>query len=123
MAVAAVLLGAKIAYAVDIDPQAITATESNAEKNNVQDKIVCDLPEKFKAANLKADVVLANILAKPLIEMSGQIAGLVISGGDLVLSGILAEQAQSVVDGYQPYLALDKCVQQEDWVRLTGIKR
>lgn len=123
LAVAAVLLGAKIAYAVDIDPQAITATESNAEKNNVQDKIVCDLPEKFKAANLKADVVLANILAKPLIEMSGQIAGLVISGGDLVLSGILAEQAQSVVDGYQPYLALDKCVQQEDWVRLTGIKR
>jgi ribosomal protein L11 methyltransferase len=123
LAVAAVLLGAKIAYAVDIDPQAITATESNAEKNNVQDKIVCALPEKFKAANLKADVVLANILAKPLIEMSGKIAGLVNSGGDLVLSGILAEQAQSVVDGYQPYLTLDKCVQQEDWIRLTGIKR
>ena len=122
LAVAAVLLGAKIAYAVDIDPQAITATESNALKNNVQDKIVCSLPEKFKAANLKADVVLANILAKPLIEMSGQIAGLVVSGGDLVLSGILAEQAQSVVDGYQSYVALDKCVQQEDWVRLTGIK-
>jgi ribosomal protein L11 methyltransferase len=123
LAIAALLLGAERAYAVDIDPQAITATESNAQKNNVQDKIVCCLPEQFSLANTKADVVLANILAKPLIEMVGLITGLVVSKGQLVLSGILAEQADSVIDAYYAFLPLNKPVQQEDWVRLTGIKQ
>jgi ribosomal protein L11 methyltransferase len=123
LAIAALLLGAERAYAVDIDPQAITATESNAAKNNVQDKIVCCLPEQFPLADTKADVVLANILAKPLIEMVGLITGLVVSKGQLVLSGILAEQADSVIDAYHSFLPLNKPVQQEDWVRLTGIKQ
>jgi ribosomal protein L11 methyltransferase len=123
LAIAALLLGARMVYAVDIDPQAITATEGNAVKNNVQDKIICCLPEQFKATNVKADVVLANILAKPLIDMVGQITGLVVSKGQLVLSGILSEQANSVIDAYQAFLPLNKPVQQEDWVRLTGIKR
>jgi ribosomal protein L11 methyltransferase len=95
---------------------------SNAQKNNVQDKIVCCLPEQFKATNVQADVVLANILAKPLIDMVGLITGLVVSKGQLVLSGILSEQADSVIDVYQPFLSLNKPVQQEDWVRLAGIK-
>lgn len=123
LAVAALLMGAKMAYAVDIDPQAITATESNALKNKVQDKIVCCLSEQFKVAHIKADVVLANILAKPLVDMADLIAGLVAAKGLLVLSGILAEQANSVIDAYQAFLPLNKLVQQEDWVRLTGIKR
>jgi ribosomal protein L11 methyltransferase len=123
LAIAALLLGAKMVYAVDIDSQAITATESNAAKNNVQDKIVCCLPEQFKLMNVQADVVLANILAKPLIDMVGQITGLVVSNGQLVLSGILSEQADSVIDAYQPFLPLNKPIQQEDWVRLAGIKR
>ncbi|ESS70999.1 ribosomal protein L11 methyltransferase PrmA [Methyloglobulus morosus KoM1] len=122
LAIAAVLLGAKIAYAVDIDPQAITATQSNAEKNNVQDKILPYLPEQFKLINVKADVVLANILAKPLIEMAGQITGLMVSKGQLVLSGILSEQAHSVTTAYSPFLPLTEPVQQEDWVRLAGSK-
>jgi ribosomal protein L11 methyltransferase len=122
LAIAALLLGAKIAYAVDIDPQAITATEANAEKNKVQDKIICCLPEQFKLANVKAEVVLANILANPLINMAGQITDLLVSGGRLVLSGILSEQVGSVIDAYRPFLSLNKPVQQEDWVRLAGIK-
>jgi ribosomal protein L11 methyltransferase len=121
LAIAALLLGAEKAYAVDIDPQAITATEDNAQKNNVLDKIVCSMPDRFNQDNVKADVVLANILAKPLIEMAGQIAGLLVSGGQLVLSGILAEQADSVVGAYRPFLALNKPEQKEDWVRLAGI--
>jgi ribosomal protein L11 methyltransferase len=123
LAIAALLLGANRAYAVDIDPQAITATESNAKKNNVQDKIICCLSEQFNHAAIKADVVLANILAKPLMEMVAQIADLVVSKGQLVLSGILAEQAGSVIDAYQTFLPLGKPVQQEDWVRLAGTKQ
>lgn len=122
LAIAAVLLGAKRAYAVDIDPQAITATLANSEKNNVQDKIMCYLPEQFNADHVKAEVVLANILAKPLVDLSKQITGFLLTNGQLVLSGILAEQSQSVIDAYQAFLNLDKTVRQEDWVRLTGIK-
>jgi ribosomal protein L11 methyltransferase len=120
LAVAAVLLGATEAHALDIDPQAITATQDNALKNNVQGKIRCYLPEQFTA--FEADVVLANILAKPLIEMSTQISSLVKLGGDLVLSGILHEQAESVADTYQQHLTMKVPVRQEDWIRLEGIR-
>jgi ribosomal protein L11 methyltransferase len=121
LAVAAILLGAKKAHAVDIDPQAITATESNALKNQVQDKIACYLPEQFTP--FQADVVLANILAKPLINMAEQISNLVAPGSHLVLSGILHEQAESVMNAYQQYIVFSLPVQQEDWIRLEGIKR
>ncbi|MSP27470.1 MAG: 50S ribosomal protein L11 methyltransferase [Methylococcales bacterium] len=121
LAVAAVLLGAKIAHAVDIDPQAITATESNALKNGVADKIIRYLPEQFTP--LQADIVLANILAKPLIEMATDISALVAPQGTLVLSGILAEQAQSVIEAYQQCnIVFEPIKQQEDWIRLNGTK-
>ncbi|MCX7099089.1 MAG: 50S ribosomal protein L11 methyltransferase [Methylococcales bacterium] len=121
LAVAAILLGGDCAHAVDIDPQAITATQSNALKNKVQDKINCYLPEQFSP--FQADIVLANILAKPLIDMAGQIADLVAPGGQLVLSGILYEQAEAVISAYQPYINFRPLTQQEDWIRLEGIKQ
>ncbi len=122
LAIAAVLLGATTAYAVDIDPQALTATGYNAVKNNVQEKIKSYLPEQFELTSIQADTVLANILANPLTDMAKHIAGLVLPGGQLVLSGILAEQSESVIEAYRPYLSLNQCVQQEDWVRLSGVK-
>ena len=121
LAVAAVLLGAKAAHAVDIDPQALTATLSNAEKNGVQDKIKVYLPEQLP--NMQADIVLANILAKPLCELSARISELVLPGGALVLSGILAEQAGHVADAYRAAIELNVPAQQEDWIRLDGLKR
>jgi ribosomal protein L11 methyltransferase len=120
LAIAAILLGAREAFAVDIDPQALTATNDNAIKNNVQNQINCYFPEQFPAQ--QADVVLANILAKPLIELSGQIFALLKPGGRLVLSGILQEQSDSVCSTYQHSLALNPPVQLEDWVRLDGTK-
>jgi ribosomal protein L11 methyltransferase len=95
LAVAALLLGAEHAHGVDIDPQALTATQYNAEKNQVLGRISYCLPEQFRVAD--ADVVVANILAKPLIELSATIASLVRPGGQLILSGILNEQAQPCV--------------------------
>ncbi len=121
LAVASVLLGDKVAHAVDIDPQAITATKSNALKNKVEDNIKTYLPEQFTP--FQADIVLANILAKPLIDMAEQICALVILGGQLVLSGILYEQAESVINAYQHQITFSPLVQQEDWIRLEGVKR
>ena len=120
LAVAAVLLGAKHAHAIDIDPQAITATLSNAEKNHVSEKISCYLPEQFNP--LVVDVVLANILAKPLIELAPAIMLLVKPQGQLVLSGILNEQADSVSVAYSTHIKMNPAVTQEDWCRLDGIK-
>lgn len=121
LAVAAVLLGAKHAHAIDIDPQAITATLANAEKNQVTDKISCYLPEQFTP--LAADIVLANILAKPLIELAPAIMKLVRPQGQLVLSGILNEQADSVSAAYSTEMRMNPAVTQEDWCRLDGIKQ
>ena len=121
LAVAAILLGAEAAHAIDIDPQALTATRSNALKNNVQDKINCYLPEQF--VFFQADVVLANILTKPLIELSEQICELLVSSGQLVLSGILHEQAGSVISVYQQNISFNLLVEQEDWIRLDGVKQ
>jgi ribosomal protein L11 methyltransferase len=120
LAVAGILLGARSAYAVDIDPQALTATESNAVKNNAQDKIHCFLPEQLPA--LRADVVLANILAKPLCELSDRICALLAPGGQLILSGILKEQSESVVAAYRNAVRFQAPVQQEDWILLAGTR-
>ncbi len=121
LAVAAVLLGAKEAYAIDIDPQALTATQDNAEKNKVSSKIKTYLPEDFTA--FAADIVLANILAKPLIELSPSISILVRPQGELVLSGILKEQATSVSDAYQSLFTINSPTLQDDWCRLDGVKK
>ncbi|MGR8979073.1 MAG: 50S ribosomal protein L11 methyltransferase [Gammaproteobacteria bacterium] len=121
LAVAAVLLGATAAHAVDIDPQALTATADNAQKNKVADRIYCYLPEQLPP--LPADIVLANILAKPLCDLKDTICSLLVSGGQLVLSGILSDQAESVIDAYRSRIEFDQPVQQEDWIRLAGIKR
>ena len=122
LAVAAVLLGAKEVVAVDIDPQAIIATNANAEKNKVQDKIKCYLPEQFTPC--QTDIVLANILANPLCEMSESISALLKPKGKLVLSGILNEQADTVLTAYQALgIEFQPVVSQEDWCRLEGFKR
>ncbi len=122
LAIAAVLLGAKLAYAVDIDPQALDATAMNAEKNQVEEKVIRSLPEQFRLKQIKADVVIANILAKPLIDMVEDITHLLEPGANLVLSGILAEQADSVAIAYQAKIQLNDRVQKEDWMRLSGTK-
>jgi len=122
LAVAAALLGAKHIYAVDIDPQAITATQANAEKNQVSDQISCYLPEQFTP--LAADIVLANILAQPLCQLAASMTDLVKTDGQLILSGILTEQADTVIAAYQVHqLYLSSLVNQDGWCRLDGQKK
>lgn len=122
LAIAALLLGAKKAYAVDIDPQAITATLDNAEKNKVSDKIECFLPENF--SSFEADIVIANILAHPLCHLSKQISQLLKPSGQLILSGILSEQAEMVTTSYKlQNINIQPPTIQEDWCRLDGTRR
>ena len=122
LAIAALKLGAMRVIGIDIDPQAIQASLDNAERNNVSEKIELylakDLPD-----NLQADVVVANILAGPLKDLAPQISKLVKTDGKLGLSGILANQSQSVCKAYQAQFELDPVIEQEEWCRITGKKK
>ena len=121
LAIAAILLGAEQAEAIDIDPQALIATRDNAEKNNVSRKINTYLPNEF--ANKSTLLLLANILASPLIELASYFADLTIPRGQIVLSGILAEQADAVLTAYQTNFEIEIWKQQGDWVCLAGVRK
>lgn len=119
LAIAALKLGAKSAVGIDIDPQAILASRNNAEQNGVADKLQLFLSAD-KPVDLKADVVVANILAGPLKELYPVISQLVQPMGVLGLSGILATQEQSVCDAYAESFALEPVKEREEWCRITG---
>ncbi|HSH57950.1 MAG TPA: 50S ribosomal protein L11 methyltransferase [Halomonas sp.] len=121
LAIAALKLGARRAVATDIDPQALTASRDNAERNGVQEQALhlC-YPEQLDDTET-FPVVVANILAGPLIEMAPMIAGHVAPRGRLALSGILEGQAEQVLQAYREQgLRMDEPVTREGWVRLTG---
>lgn len=120
LAIAAALLGAQAVYCVDNDPQALLATRDNAERNNVTDKIQVFAPAAMPA--IQADVMIANILAGPLMSLSEHLASLTHPGGSVVLSGILQDQAQDVSDAYQAWFDMTPAVIDGDWVRLSGVK-
>lgn len=116
LAVAAALKGARRVVAIDHDGQALDATEDNAQRNGVADRIEAVLPEQ--APQGAARIVVANILAGPLVELADEIAGRVAPGGRLALSGILADQAEDVLDAYRTRLLPVGEAAREDWVRL-----
>jgi ribosomal protein L11 methyltransferase len=121
LAVAAAKLGARQVWAVDNDPQALIATRDNAAKNEVIDSIEAVFPGGLPA--IKTPLLLANILAQPLMDFAERFALLVSPGGHIVLSGILREQVDQVAACYQPWFEMDPPVLQEEWGRLTGRRR
>jgi ribosomal protein L11 methyltransferase len=125
LAVAAALKGASRVWCIDNDPQALEATRANAERNNVAARLVCLAPEAFlhSIGGRPAAVVLANILAGPLVELQPVLMASLRSGGDIVLSGILQEQASKVADAYRPACHQLDVAEQEGWVRLHGLAR
>ncbi|WP_027589916.1 50S ribosomal protein L11 methyltransferase [Pseudomonas sp. RL] len=122
LAIAALLLGAERAVGTDIDPQALEASRDNASRNGIDPArfplyLPQDLPDE------QADVVVANILAGPLVQLAPQITARVKHGGRLALSGILAEQADEVRAAYAEAFELDPTAEQDGWVRISGVRR
>ncbi|MDX1757215.1 MAG: 50S ribosomal protein L11 methyltransferase [Marinobacter sp.] len=119
LGLAALLLGARHVIGVDTDAQALEASRDNARRNRVaDDRLDLYVPENEPAT--QADVLLANILAQPLITLAAHLASRVKPGGHLVLSGILSNQAREVMAAYEPWFTMEEPVQREDWIRLTG---
>ncbi|MDB1122736.1 50S ribosomal protein L11 methyltransferase [Vibrio algarum] len=122
LAIAAIKLGANKVIGIDIDPQAILASKENAKRNGVEDQLELFLPEN-QPEGLVADVVVANILAAPLRELSPVIKGLVKSKGLLAMSGVLDTQAEDVANYYRDQLNIDPIAEIQEWCRISGVKK
>jgi len=121
LSLAALKLGASKVIGIDIDPQALQASLANAKRNNVEDRLELYLPAD--QPTLKADVVVANILAGPLRELAPTIIDFVAEQGVLALSGVLEDQAQTLQDIYGQWCKMDPVQIKEEWVRLSGTRK
>lgn len=118
LAIAAAKLGAAEVWGVDIDSQAIQAAAYNADINGVNARFY--VPDQ--APSTAAQIVVANILTNPLKALAPLLAGLTLPGGRLVMSGILEQQADAVVQVYRNWFKFDAPAAEEGWVRLSGVK-
>jgi ribosomal protein L11 methyltransferase len=121
LAIAALKLGARSALGIDIDPQALLATRDNALRNGVEDRLHVQLAEQDPGP--PADILLANILAEPLESLAPTFARLLVPGGLLVLSGLLAGQATAVASRYAAWFDIGPSIVRDDWARLDGVRR
>ena len=125
LAIAALKLGCASATGMDIDPQALTATKENATRNGVEQDMNVVGPDAEIRGNF--DIVVANILAGPLVELAESVTTRLSSGGKLALSGILSEQVDAVEDAYSGWIAFDEPAYQsqgkQNWARLSGKRR
>ncbi len=122
LAIAASKLGASQVSGVDIDPQALDASRQNAERNRIPAKnLKLSLPESMD--HTPVDLLIANILCGPLVELATSLSELVKPGGNILLSGILQQQANDIQSAYQAFFDLDPICAKEDWIRVTGTRR
>ena len=122
LAIASLLLGAERATAFDIDPQAVIATRDNALRNGVGNQLEV-LPHDQDPPVVTHDLVLANILAGPLISLAPALCERLRPGGHLVLAGLLQRQAEEVRQAYARWIAFDTPLEREGWTCLNGRRR
>ena len=116
LAIAACKLGAARVAGVDVDPQALRASDANAQANGVGARFAA--PDGLAAGTF--DIVVANILANPLILLAPVLAARVAAPGRIALSGILADQADAVAAAYAPWFKLGRWRERDGWVLLVG---
>ena len=124
LALAACLLGAERVTAVDHDPQALVATRDNAAYNEVTAEQLTVIPParlaESSAQGQVFDVVIANILANPLVELAGHLSAITAKAGELVLSGLLPDQEQMIRDAYSTF-QFRPVAREGDWIRMDGL--
>ena len=121
LGIASLILGAAEVIAIDIDPQALIATEDNSKVNNVFDKIQIGMPETF--ANAKVDILIANILANPLKNLKKTFLNLTNDNAQIVMSGIMKNQLQSIKNHYERDLEIIEVKEKNGWCLIEGIKK
>jgi ribosomal protein L11 methyltransferase len=121
LAISALKLGAKRAICIDNDSQALESTLENAERNHLNSgQLTTLLPHELP--DMEADILLANILAQPLIELAPKFNILTKKWCKIVLSGILCDQVEKVMDAYKPWFEMKEPIYKGEWALLEGIK-
>jgi len=121
LAIAALKLGASSAHAVDIDPQALIATRENAARNGIGPELTVTSEPTLPSAS--ADVLVANILAGPLVDLAPRLAAAVRAGGEIAVSGVLAGQVDAVTAAYQPWFDITFTATRDGWGLIGGQRR
>jgi ribosomal protein L11 methyltransferase len=121
LAIAAAKLGARQVWAVDIDPQALLATERNAAGNATLTSIYPLMPQQLPT--VKVDILLANILAEPLLALAAHFAALVQEEGRLVLSGLLASQVAQIEAAYTAWFDFEPPIHRQEWVLCQAVRK
>jgi ribosomal protein L11 methyltransferase len=119
LAIAACRLGAGRVVGTDIDPQALQSSRANAQRNDVDPAFVS---VESLADRDTFDVIVANILANPIMSLAPAFAQRVRSGGRIVLSGILDAQADAVIAAYDRWFNIRVCESEDGWVALAGTR-
>lgn len=122
LALASIVLGAKTVYATDHDVQALESTLQNAQHNVIEENKL-HIKKTHEMQNIQADLVIANILANPLIELSNILCHFLQPGGTLVLSGLLQSDKERVMNAYTPYCQLTQTIAHEEWMLLELIRQ
>ena len=121
LAIAALKLGARDVVAVDIDPQALDATRNNVDVNRIdRQRVRVTAPDAIGDA--RADLLIANILAGPLIELAPRFAALIRPGGQILISGILISQLDDIQSAYRDQFTFDRAEKRGDWASIGGTR-
>ncbi len=123
LGIAAIKLGAQKVFAVDHDHQAIIATRENAKNNQLSSNQIETFYPQQLTHNQRASILVANILANPLIELAEEFANRLTHKGRILLSGILREQTNQLLEAYDPWFEKTHIESQEDWVCISGVKK
>jgi len=121
LGISALKLGANKVTAIDIDPQAIEATSKNALKNKLEKNIF--VYEKIIDFSEKYDIIVANILAEPLIMLAPLLIKMLKINGSIAISGILSSQVKLVRNTYKPFLKIDSIKHHDEWSLICGSKK
>jgi ribosomal protein L11 methyltransferase len=122
LAIAAAKLGAVSVIAIDNDPQAVLSSKENVAKNNCEN-IISTIHSIDRQDSNQCDLLIANILANPLVELEPLFSNLVYSNGLLLLSGILKEQVDRVVNCYSVNFSNIEVVNKDEWFRLSAKRK
>ena len=120
LALAAARLGADKVFAVDTDPQAIAAAQFNIRRNHFEKVISVSSPDQLSL--IEVDILIANILMGPLLELASIFSVLVRPDGQLVLSGILATQVEECLATYSRWFKMSDPKFRDEWAVLHGYR-
>ncbi len=118
----ALALGARRCFSVDVDPQALIATKSNAERNGLLSRVEIYLADALPQ-HIQADVVVANILSQTLIDLAPVLVSKMRDDALLILSGLLTRQSSEVIQAYAPWVDLKPVLEQDGWILIAGRKK